>query len=79
MSFKAQVSCCISDSLVTPIASLTTAIIFHQLFEGLSLGIRIAALPPAKHSNSQLQSDDERMPSESSLHVSGQTSNAELV
>ncbi|KAF8875079.1 Zinc/iron permease [Gymnopilus junonius] len=27
--------------------SLTTAIIFHQLFEGLSLGIRIAALPPA--------------------------------
>jgi len=25
---------------------LTTAIIFHQLFEGLSLGIRIAALPP---------------------------------
>lgn len=25
--------------------SLTTAIIFHQLFEGLSLGIRIAALP----------------------------------
>ncbi|PPR05016.1 hypothetical protein CVT24_010209 [Panaeolus cyanescens] len=26
--------------------SLTTAIIFHQLFEGLSLGIRIAALPP---------------------------------
>ncbi|KAJ3513678.1 hypothetical protein NLJ89_g2813 [Agrocybe chaxingu] len=28
--------------------SLTTAIIFHQLFEGLSLGIRIAALPPSK-------------------------------
>ncbi|KAF9483627.1 Zinc/iron permease [Pholiota conissans] len=27
--------------------SLTTAIIFHQLFEGLSLGIRIAALPDA--------------------------------
>lgn len=26
-------------------ASLVTAIIFHQLFEGLSLGIRIAALP----------------------------------
>ncbi|KXN84903.1 Zinc-regulated transporter 2 [Leucoagaricus sp. SymC.cos] len=26
--------------------SLTTAVIFHQLFEGLSLGIRIAALPP---------------------------------
>ncbi|KAJ7583634.1 Zinc/iron permease [Mycena floridula] len=28
--------------------SLVTAIIFHQLFEGLSLGIRIAALPPSK-------------------------------
>ncbi|PPQ72809.1 hypothetical protein CVT26_003329 [Gymnopilus dilepis] len=26
--------------------SLTTAIVFHQLFEGLSLGIRIASLPP---------------------------------
>ncbi|RDB22095.1 Zinc-regulated transporter 2 [Hypsizygus marmoreus] len=26
--------------------SLVTAIIFHQLFEGLSLGIRIASLPP---------------------------------
>ncbi|KAF8876792.1 ZIP zinc transporter-domain-containing protein [Gymnopilus junonius] len=26
--------------------SLTTAIIFHQLFEGFSLGIRIAAIPP---------------------------------
>ena len=26
-------------------ASLTTAILFHQLFEGLSLGIRIASLP----------------------------------
>lgn len=28
------------------LASLTTAVVFHQLFEGLSLGIRIAALPP---------------------------------
>ncbi|KAI0028207.1 Zinc/iron permease [Vararia minispora EC-137] len=27
-------------------ASLATAIAFHQLFEGLSLGVRIAALPP---------------------------------
>ncbi|KAF5364726.1 hypothetical protein D9757_012494 [Collybiopsis confluens] len=27
-------------------ASLVTAIIFHQLFEGLSLGIRISAIPP---------------------------------
>ncbi|KAF5319166.1 hypothetical protein D9619_008518 [Psilocybe cf. subviscida] len=30
--------------------SLATAISFHQLFEGLSLGIRIAALPPPKES-----------------------------
>ena len=29
------------------IASLGTAITFHQLFEGLSLGIRIAGLPPS--------------------------------
>ncbi|KAI0795802.1 Zinc/iron permease [Abortiporus biennis] len=29
--------------------SLLTAIIFHQLFEGLSLGIRIAALPGTSH------------------------------
>ncbi|KAG7085612.1 hypothetical protein E1B28_003162 [Marasmius oreades] len=28
--------------------TLTTAIIFHQLFEGLSLGIRIAAIPPPR-------------------------------
>nr|GAT48972.1 zip-like iron-zinc transporter [Mycena chlorophos] len=28
--------------------SLLTAILFHQLFEGLSLGIRIASLPPSK-------------------------------
>ncbi|KAF9072499.1 ZIP zinc transporter-domain-containing protein [Rhodocollybia butyracea] len=27
--------------------TLVTAIIFHQLFEGLSLGIRIAAIPPS--------------------------------
>lgn len=31
--------------LTSQSASLTTAIVFHQLFEGLSLGIRIAALP----------------------------------
>lgn len=35
-------------SLTSGSASLTTAIVFHQIFEGLSLGIRIAALPPAK-------------------------------
>ncbi|KAJ3563634.1 hypothetical protein NP233_g8815 [Leucocoprinus birnbaumii] len=31
--------------------SLTTAVIFHQLFEGLSLGIRIATLPPPPSNN----------------------------
>ena len=41
-------------------ASLTTAIIFHQLFEGLSLGIRIAALPPSKEKDGlQPLSDDQ--------------------
>lgn len=38
-------------------ASLTTAILFHQLFEGLSLGIRIASLPP-KHIDSHLTVED---------------------
>ncbi|KAJ7782725.1 ZIP zinc transporter-domain-containing protein [Mycena metata] len=34
--------------------SLLTAIVFHQLFEGLSLGIRIASLPPPKtHSHTR--------------------------
>ena len=32
--------------------SLAAAISFHQLFEGLSLGIRIAALPPTTPSDS---------------------------
>lgn len=31
--------------------TLVTAIIFHQLFEGLSLGIRIAAIPPSSDGN----------------------------
>ena len=30
-------------------ASLVIAIVFHQLFEGLSLGIRIAGLPSSHH------------------------------
>lgn len=34
-------------------ASLVIAIVFHQLFEGLSLGIRIAGLP-SKHSEGTL-------------------------
>ena len=40
------------------IATLVTAILFHQLFEGLSLGIRIAALP----------TDSDSLPS-SSKHI----------
>lgn len=39
------------DELTTVPASLVTAILFHQLFEGLSLGIRIAALPSAPSSS----------------------------
>ena len=35
------------QALTRTVASLVTAIIFHQLFEGLSLGIRIATLPAA--------------------------------
>ena len=35
---------CVHSDLVL-VASLVTAIIFHQLFEGLSLGIRISSLP----------------------------------
>jgi len=47
-----------------PVASLTTAIIFHQIFEGLSLGIRIAALPlPEKLPSPAKGSDEERAPS----------------
>lgn len=34
-------------------ASLVTAIFFHQLFEGLSLGIRIASLPPPMNKTSR--------------------------
>jgi solute carrier family 39 (zinc transporter), member 1/2/3 len=38
--------------------SLTTAILFHQLFEGLSLGIRIASLP-RKEVDCDIAVDDE--------------------
>ncbi|TDL20444.1 Zinc/iron permease [Rickenella mellea] len=41
--------------LTTPTASLVTAIIFHQLFEGLSLGIRISALPSGRGGMSLLK------------------------
>ena len=33
-------------------ASLVVAILFHQLFEGLSLGVRISAIPPSIHKGS---------------------------
>ncbi|RXW15464.1 hypothetical protein EST38_g10391 [Candolleomyces aberdarensis] len=48
--------------------SLTTAIIFHQIFEGLSLGIRIAALPH-KHNKEKEADIEERhgVPSEPSI------------
>ena len=38
---------CVHSDLVL-VASLVTAIIFHQLFEGLSLGIRISSLPQTR-------------------------------
>lgn len=45
-----------SYSLIT--ASLVTAIVFHQLFEGLSLGIRIAALPPSPDDENLITSSE---------------------
>ncbi|KAG2002534.1 zinc-regulated transporter 2 [Coprinopsis cinerea AmutBmut pab1-1] len=53
--------------------SLTTAVLFHQLFEGLSLGIRIAALPPAKHKKDKAQNDEENAQSIESIHSSDDT------
>src|SRR4051812_48131111 len=41
MSFPLKIP---SDMLYRLVESLVTAIIFHQLFEGLSLGIRISSL-----------------------------------
>ena len=49
----------LANAIHYPIASLTTAITFHQLFEGFSLGIRIAALPPAKPVGTQGGDDDD--------------------
>lgn len=43
-SLSCEVHLVVTDQCFS-IALLITAIIFHQLFEGLSLGIRIAALP----------------------------------
>uniref|UniRef100_A0A0W0F8B7 Putative Zinc/iron permease n=1 Tax=Moniliophthora roreri TaxID=221103 RepID=A0A0W0F8B7_MONRR len=46
--------------------TLTTAIIFHQLFEGLSLGIRIASIPPPASDSLPLhRSKRSRSPSQS--------------
>ncbi|KIK64188.1 hypothetical protein GYMLUDRAFT_40474 [Collybiopsis luxurians FD-317 M1] len=50
--------------------SLVTAIIFHQLFEGLSLGIRIAAIPPADSDSSSLSSSRLSLPSKAPLSAS---------
>ncbi|KAF5375928.1 hypothetical protein D9615_008224 [Tricholomella constricta] len=52
----------------TDFTSLVTAIVFHQLFEGLSLGIRIAGLPLA-----QFPSHDPPTPSRSSSSSSNQS------
>lgn len=38
---------------------MTTAILFHQLFEGLSLGIRIASLPPQNIESHDVSVEDE--------------------
>jgi len=40
---------------------LTTAILFHQLFEGLSLGIRIASVPPKHIESHTIVEDGERV------------------
>jgi hypothetical protein len=39
--------------------SLTTAILFHQIFEGLSLGIRIASLPHKEVEECHIADEDE--------------------
>ncbi|TFK16710.1 Zip-domain-containing protein [Coprinopsis marcescibilis] len=54
-------------------ASLTTAVLFHQIFEGLSLGIRIAALPPAQEYHHNSDEESTNTPHQS-LH-GGRTSN----
>ncbi|KAI6140205.1 zinc iron permease [Pisolithus tinctorius] len=54
--FGRTFSCIISYQVYSPAlssstASLLVAVIFHQLFEGLSLGIRIASLPSSSSSD----------------------------
>ena len=39
-------------------ATLVTAILFHQLFEGLSLGVRIAGLPSSHDAGSSTLNDN---------------------
>lgn len=59
-------------------ASLVIAIVFHQLFEGLSLGIRIAGLP-SKHSEGTLYRPlalsrrSHPSPTDGFKHLSGRT------
>jgi zinc transporter 1/2/3 len=68
-------NCSYSDR---PVASLTTAITFHQLFEGLSLGIRIAALPPPKEvhdENGRIDCDDGASASGGTANLNQRSSN----
>lgn len=47
--FSASLSVCSLDRrFIDNTATLLIAVIFHQLFEGLSLGIRISALPSSQ-------------------------------
>ncbi|KAG5635977.1 hypothetical protein H0H81_009481 [Sphagnurus paluster] len=55
-------SSCLTSVLTSAAAPLVTAIIFHQLFEGLSLGIRIAGLPPAPTFPSSVPSPELPLP-----------------
>lgn len=57
-----------STDIETSSASLTTAIIFHQLFEGLSLGIRIAALPPPPLGGEESETQDFSKPKAHGYH-----------
>ncbi|THV02047.1 Zip-domain-containing protein [Dendrothele bispora CBS 962.96] len=55
--------------------TLVTAIVFHQLFEGLSLGIRIAALPPPvpRHPLSLEDSVDSELDADLEAHEISET------
>jgi len=48
---------------------------FHQLFEGLSLGIRIAALPPPKKMHDDLRDENAHTNGDGGLSASEEASN----